>query len=140
LKVWRFFWLTAVVTVVTVVTLEVLMGKLVVFFFGHDFAGAVPIARILLVAALLMSCRRVLADGARGAGRPTLGSIGEVVSWIFLVPLMVLLAPLLGLEGVAIAVVVSAAVSFVTVAAVWWIALREPRVGSISGRARVRQS
>ncbi|MGE0544878.1 MAG: O-antigen polymerase, partial [Dehalococcoidia bacterium] len=69
------------------------------------------IARILLLSGLLLGVRRVLSDAARGAGYPTLGSIAEIVAWLALLPALGILGPLLGLEGIALALVAAAAVS-----------------------------
>lgn len=108
---WRFFWATLALTTVIVATIELLAGWLVPFLFGSDFTGAVPIMRILLIGALLLSLRRVLSDGARGAGYPGAGTIAELVSWIALLPALALLAPAYGLTGVAWAFTASAATS-----------------------------
>src|SRR6185369_9109730 len=61
-------------------------AKLVEIFFGSQFDAATPIARILLVATLFMCARRVLTDGVNGLGRPGLGTIAEISSWVLLIP------------------------------------------------------
>ncbi len=43
-----------------------------------------PLVRIVLVTALLMAARRILADGARGLGLPGLGTLAEIVSLVVL--------------------------------------------------------
>jgi len=111
-ELWHSFWLAVGVCSVIILLLELSVGRLVPLFFGHDFAGAVPLTRILLVGALFLSARRVLTDGAQGLGRPGLGTIAEVASWAFLLPALAVFTPLLGARGVALALTVSAALSF----------------------------
>jgi len=108
---WRMFGLTVGLCAVVVGLLELLAGWLVPLFFGESFSGAVPLTRILLVSALLLSARRILIDAARGAGHVSLGNLGEAVSWAALVPAMAVLAPAYGARGVAFALIVSSAAS-----------------------------
>jgi O-antigen/teichoic acid export membrane protein len=109
--IWRFFWLTAALCTLTVLALELAVGTLLPFFFGDAFADATPIARILLVAGLFLSLRRILSDVARGAGRAGLGTVGEISSWVFLLPSLAVLAARHEVEGVAVALVISSALS-----------------------------
>jgi O-antigen/teichoic acid export membrane protein len=95
-----------------VIVLELTVGRLIPFLVTDKFAGAVPITRILLVSALFLSARRVLTDGTNGLGKPVYGTIAEVSSWIFLVPGLAVLTPLLGAKGVALALTISAGLSF----------------------------
>ena len=78
------------------------------FFFGQEFQSAVGIARVLLIGGLFMGMRRVLSDGARGIGRPGAGTMAEVVTWMVLLPALVVTLPL-GILGVAWALTGSAA-------------------------------
>jgi len=110
-SLWRHFALGAALALVTVAILEIAVPTLVSVFFGDAFSEVVPIARILLVGALCVSARRVLADGVRGAGYPSLGSIAEATSWVVMLPAMLILAPSLGPEGVALAVTLGWAAS-----------------------------
>jgi O-antigen/teichoic acid export membrane protein/O-antigen ligase len=107
----RFFLLTIVACVAVVAALEVSAEWLVPFFFGSEFESAVPIVRIVLVSALLIAARRILADGARGLGRPGLGTVAELVSLVTLIPALAVFMPMWGLEGVAAALVAAGAVS-----------------------------
>jgi O-antigen/teichoic acid export membrane protein len=112
-SLWRHFALGAGLALGAVTVLEIAVPNLISLFFGAAFSEAVPIARILLIGAFCLSARRVLADGVRGAGYPTLGTIAEAASWMILLPAMVVLAPLFGAEGVALAVTVSWAASLI---------------------------
>lgn len=110
---WRFTLLVSTVSAALVGALELTAGALVPALFGDAFQDAVPITRILLLSALFLSMRRILSDAARGAGQPEAGTIAEVVSWVALLPALAVLAPLLGVRGVAWALVISSAVSAV---------------------------
>jgi O-antigen/teichoic acid export membrane protein len=117
-----FFVTTMVLTGAVIVVLELTAGWLVPLFFGQDFEAAVPITRILLVSSFFYGARRVLADAVSGAGRPELGSIAELSSWIVLLPLLLVLTPLWDVEGVAAALAISSAASLAVLLAL----LRRP--------------
>ncbi len=107
-SMWRFVALGAGLSLAVVGTLELSAGRLVPLLFGAEFAEAVPLTRIVLIAGFFWSVRRVLTDGARGAGLPFAGSAAEIASWIVLPAALPLLVPLAGVEGVAIALALSA--------------------------------
>jgi O-antigen/teichoic acid export membrane protein len=101
--------------------LELVVGFTVPLFFGHAFVRAVEPCRILLIASFFFGMRRVLSDGARGIGRPGLGTVAELGTWIVLVPALLLLAPPFGLNGVAVALTLAAGAgaAFVLLMLVW---------------------
>jgi O-antigen/teichoic acid export membrane protein len=109
----RFVWLATALSGVVIAILILTAGKLVPLLFGSDGEDAVTITRILLVGSLFTGARRVLTDSVSGAGRPGLGSAVELVSWLVLVPLFLVLAPIWGAEGVAAALTVASAVGLV---------------------------
>jgi O-antigen/teichoic acid export membrane protein/O-antigen ligase len=104
---WRYFFLGIALSGSIIVVLELAAGALVRLFFGSEFESATPIVRVLLLATLFMAARRVLSDGVNGLGRPGLGTISEVASWVFLVPTIAILLPLYGTVGVALALAIS---------------------------------
>ena len=108
----RFFWFSIVLTGGVVVVLEIAAGWLVPLFFGNAFEEAVVLTRILLLGAFFDGARRVLTDTSSGEGRPGLGSIAELTSWLVLIPALVVLMPMWDEEGVAAATTISAAASF----------------------------
>jgi O-antigen/teichoic acid export membrane protein len=112
---WKFTAIGVAAALAIFVALELTIGHLIVLLFGDAFAPAEGVARLLLVAALLMGARRVLSDAARGANRPLVGTIAEITSWAILLPAMVLFTPLLGLDGVAVALVIASAASLIVV-------------------------
>lgn len=110
-KAWRFFWAVLGLSTTVALVLGLSAGWVVPFLFGDSFTGAVPIARILLVSAVLLSARRILAEGMRGAGYPSANSVAEAASWAWLLPALAVFVPRWGVTGVAAALSTSAAIS-----------------------------
>ena len=114
--IWRYTTVGTALSLTVVLVIEVLAGPLVTLFFGDAFRDSVSLVRILLVGSLLLAVRRVLAEGARGLGEPMFGTRAEVASWLALLPLLALLAPTLGVDGVAIAMAISSGISLMVLA------------------------
>lgn len=108
----RFFWFSLTLSGAAVLALELAAGWLVPLFFGESFEGAVVLTRILLVGAFFEGGRHVLTSTASGSGRPGIGSVAEVTSWLVLVIAVAALMPAFGAEGVAAATTVASAASF----------------------------
>ena len=108
-----FFAFAMALSVPAVLVLVISANTVVPWLFGRQFADAAAITRILLVGALFLSARRVLTDGARGAGAPGAGTIAEIASWLWLVPAVVVLAPHWGVVGVALAFATSSVFSLI---------------------------
>jgi O-antigen/teichoic acid export membrane protein len=109
-EAWRFVGVALVMSAAVVAGLELVVGGLLPWLFGEEFEDAVPLARILLLSAFFLSLRRVITDAVRGLGRPTVGTVAELSSWIFLAPALVVAAPG-GVTDVAVAVMLSSAFS-----------------------------
>ena len=108
---WRFVLVSTLLTGLVVLVLELTAGVLVPLFFGEEFEEAVGITRILLIGAFVDGARRVLTDSVSGAGRPGVGSVAELASWLVLVPLLVIFTPIWEARGVAGALAIASAVS-----------------------------
>jgi len=134
---WRFVAFAGVMSLLVVGVLEIIAGWLLPFFFGEEFAPALPLVRILLIAALFWSVRRTLTDAVRGGGLPALGSVAELASWVTLPLALAVLLPLGGVEGVALAMVLSAVASLATLVIGFVAVSREPTFGLRWIRARV---
>jgi O-antigen/teichoic acid export membrane protein len=132
---WRYFWLATAVCILIAAILEAVAGWLVPFMFGAEFQPAVPITRIVLLGAVFLGARRVLTDGVRGIGRPVAGTVAELVSWVWLVPALVLLTPRWGATGVAWALATAAAVSLISLCVI----VNWPSRGRGAGRARLEE-
>jgi len=132
---WRFVGLGIVTVTPVILALWAIAPTLVPFFFGDEFEGSVPVVRILLFAALFYSFRRVLSDGARGAGLPVAGSVAEVVAVGTALGLFAILIPVAGLEGAAYALAGS---SFAAFAALVVLVTIETRRGRRAATPAVR--
>ena len=71
--------------------------------YGADFAAAIPVAQVLLVAAIAAATKGLLGDAFRGLGRPTVWLWAELVSLVLSVLLLLVLLPRYGLMGAALA-------------------------------------
>lgn len=80
----RFVLLTILLTGGMVVALEFLTGPMVPIIYGDSFRPAVPVARVMLISAVLTGTRRVLGDCLRGAGYPASATIAEIMSIVLL--------------------------------------------------------
>jgi O-antigen/teichoic acid export membrane protein len=107
--VWRFFWLVVVISAVTCGLLEFVTPTLVPLLFGQEFSRAIGVTQILLLGSFIVSIRRVLSDGMRGAGYPALGTLAELTGLLLLLPSLAILIPTHGLTGAAAAVPIAAA-------------------------------
>ncbi len=99
----RYTILTIALTLPVVGGLFVAAGDIMPVFFGRAYGASVVLTRILLIGAVFLAIRRVVTDGARGAGRPGAGTIAEVATWAWLVPSVPIGAMLWGIVGVAAA-------------------------------------
>jgi O-antigen/teichoic acid export membrane protein len=114
---WKFCLIAIPCYLLPVIVLFVGAPFLVKFFFGADFARAGGISRILLIATALFCARRVMADAARGAGYPAIGSIAEAVAFVAVFPLFAIFVPSYGLDGVAWSLVGSSTIALVILVA-----------------------
>jgi O-antigen/teichoic acid export membrane protein len=123
-RLWRFTAFNLVISGFVVAVLEVFVDPLLPLLFGDDFEDAVPVARILLLAAFFFSVRRVLTESSRGAGYAVAGSLAEMTSWVVLALAAVAFVPLYELNGIALSLTVAAASSLVLLSLI--VALRPP--------------
>jgi O-antigen/teichoic acid export membrane protein len=114
-RLWQFFWISAAISLLTLGALEVALGQLVPLLFGESYGGSVRVARVLLVATVLFSLRKILTDGSRGAGYPALGGIAEAVGLVSLAATIFVFGPRWGMMGVASAMAIAGATSFATI-------------------------
>ena len=94
--------------------LELALPWLVPHLFGEAFRRSVPVARILLLYAILVAMRRVLGDCARAVNHPGLSTADELVALVCLVPATALLVHR-GPDGVALAMLIAAAAGLLVV-------------------------
>lgn len=103
----RYALLGTTVALAVSVPVAVFIHPLIEITFGPDFEGAATVTQILLLATVFLCARRILSDCLRGAGLPGAGSFAEIISLVSLLPAALALVPSLGLEGFALAMVVS---------------------------------
>jgi O-antigen/teichoic acid export membrane protein len=90
---------------------EAIVGWLLPLAFGASFAPAIPVARVLIVAGFLLSCRRILVIFLQAAGRPGRTAVGEVIALVALAAAAAILVPPIGLMGAAFALIFAATVA-----------------------------
>jgi O-antigen/teichoic acid export membrane protein len=86
---------------------------LVPLVFGSSFGPSVPIVELLLVATVLSAASNVFAAVLNGAGRPGLLAIGDAMMLAISIPGLIVLLPLLGGIGAALAYLGASLVVFV---------------------------
>jgi O-antigen/teichoic acid export membrane protein len=82
-------------------------------FFGPAFEAATPIARILILGSALLGINRVTSAGLRAFNRPLQAGAGDLLAACVTVVFLVLLVPMIGLMGAAIAVSLAYAANFI---------------------------
>jgi O-antigen/teichoic acid export membrane protein len=70
--------------------------------FGSRFQGAVPMALVLLLAALPLSIVTTLSTAMTAAGRPGIPAVGEIIAVGITVPGLIVVLPILGGLGAAL--------------------------------------
>jgi antigen flippase len=98
--------------------------------YGQEFLDAIHVFRLLLFVMVLRSVTYVLVQTFMAVGKPGLVTILQIVSLALSVPLLLVLVPRYGLEGVGSALLISAMVRFVMVLASFPLILkvRVPRL------------
>lgn len=103
--------LSTAVTLVFAVCAALLTPTLLPRIFGEDFAPAVPVVMILLVAIVAGNPGSVAGAGLSARGRPGLRSLSLAIACCVNIGILVLLLPTLGAVGAAIATIVGNIVS-----------------------------
>lgn len=98
--------------------------------YGRQYLDAIPVFRLLLFVMVLDSISYVLFQTFKAVGRPGLVTIPQILGLGLSVPLLLVLVPRYGLEGVGLALLISATVRFVIVLASFPLILkvRVPRL------------
>jgi O-antigen/teichoic acid export membrane protein len=130
-ELWQFIALGAIASAAVAAILAGTVKQLVPLLFGIEYRGAVEISVILLIGAVFLATRRVLADGARGLGQPMVGTVAEAASWLWLCPALLLLTPAWGLVGVSVAFATSSLFSLVVGITKLVSVQRAQRLGSL---------
>lgn len=98
----RYMAFTVMMSAILMIPILIMTPWLIGLTFGHDFVDSVPAARILLVAALLLSFNSVLSSILTGLRQPLVASVGQMISLVVSAVGLVVLLPPFGLVGAAI--------------------------------------
>jgi O-antigen/teichoic acid export membrane protein len=103
--------------------------------YGTEFVPAATMLKILALAGAVKAVERVLADGLRGMGHPSISTKGELIGLGVGLPALVICTPFWGGVGAAAAVLVASLASFC--AAAWQMHSRSVALPSIGGAQHV---
>jgi len=109
----RFILAVTSVNVLIVVILWLAMPLLIEFFFGDAFMGSIPLARILIIGALIVSLRRIIVECVCGLGRPEISTYAEVSMYPWLILAIPVLIIPFGITGMAVSVVLGQLLSLI---------------------------
>lgn len=107
----RLIALTLGLSTLVAVPMTVFAPQLVELFFGRSFRAAEGPARILLVAAVLLSTSRALGAILKALGRPLQAGLADAIALVVTVTTLAALLPLLGLVGAAVSSLLAYGVS-----------------------------
>jgi len=99
-RLFRRFWGINILAALALAAASPIMIPLL---FGKAFASAVLPTVILIVGAMFIGAKDVLAGGAQALGDPWLGSRSEIIALVVTVVLLLALLPTLGIIGAALA-------------------------------------
>lgn len=102
--IWRFVLASGALNIFIVGVLWLAMPFLVRLFFGEEFMASVPLARILILGALMLSFRRIIVECARGMGRPEISTYAELSMYPWLLVSIPFLIIPFGITGMAFSV------------------------------------
>lgn len=98
---------TIFITLIITVIIGFLSGILVKFIFGSRFIASILPLQILLPGIIFLALNRIICVGFSGTGRPELGTLTVVFSFIMTLVLDLLLIPKSGIKGASLASTVS---------------------------------
>ena len=110
---WGIFGGVTALNLMSSAVLFVAMSFLIRLFFGEQFSGATPVARVLLVGTTLVASRRILADALRGLGKPGISTLTEISMYPWLLAGAPILIGSMGVMGLAVALTVGYGLSLV---------------------------
>jgi O-antigen/teichoic acid export membrane protein len=103
---------TLALTAFVALGLTAVIGVILPWLFGTNFAGAIAMARLLLVAAVPQAGAEILASGLIGGGAPGSAARGQLLGLAITIPGLLLLLHTLGGVGAALVSLVAYSVTF----------------------------
>jgi O-antigen/teichoic acid export membrane protein len=85
------------------VPLALIAYWLIPLIFGEGYRGAIPLLWILTPGAVFLACGQVVGDLLRGRNHPTVVAWAQGLAAVFTVALLIVLLPVVGVVGAAIA-------------------------------------
>lgn len=107
-------WGSAGIAIGILLPLDVASYWLVPLVFGPGYRGAVPLLWILTPGAIFLACNQVVGDLLRGRNHPKVVAWAQGLAAVFTVALLILLLPMIGVAGAAIASTVAYGVAYVS--------------------------
>lgn len=102
-RIQRFLQITILTSSCMTIPMLIFTEPIISLFFGRAFVPVANVARVLLVAAVILGMNRVLSAAARGIGRPLDAGIAEGLALIVTILALAVLLPIYGLLGAAVA-------------------------------------
>ena len=100
--------------------LAVVAPWFVPFVFGAGYRGAVPLLWLLTPGAVFFACGKVTADLLRGRNRPVIVAWAQGLAAVFTVVLLIILLPVVGVAGAAIASTVAYGIALAAMLRCLW--------------------
>jgi O-antigen/teichoic acid export membrane protein len=110
----------AAAAVIFLVPFDLIAPRLVIMIFGARYQNVVPILWILTPGTIFLCCGRIASDLLRGRNRSLAIAVGQGVSAVVTVMLLVALLPLIGVYGAAIASTVAYGVALAIMLVSLW--------------------
>ena len=108
------------ITIGTLVPFALIAHWLVPLLFGPGYRGAVPLLWILTPGTVFLSCGQVVGDLLRGRNRPIIVAWAQGSAAVFTVCLLIVLVPLVGVYGAAIASTIAYGIALVVMLRSLW--------------------
>lgn len=108
----------AIFSLLAIVSLYAVLPFLMPIIYGKEFSGAVFPTRLLLPGMFMAGLTDIVDQALRGQGRPMPGVISKLVGLIALGIVGAYLSPKIGIDGIAIAYVVSQIILFLSISIV----------------------
>ena len=127
----------------TILTATVGLGIIIVgpqvltLLYGHQYRGATPVLRVLVVEVVLAGATTVLSQAFMALGRPGIVTFLQIIGLALTVPLMLLLAPRYGLLGAGLALLLSTTTRFLLILFGYPVFLKLPVPRVVATRADI---
>jgi O-antigen/teichoic acid export membrane protein len=126
--------MTTFVTVMCGAVIVLAGPRLLVALYGSEYGEAAGILRILVVEVVISGATQVMSQAFMALARPGVVTALQVIGLLTTIPLMFVLIPRLGIEGAALALLISTCVRFLFVLCSFPLFLKLATPGLLIGR------